>query len=401
MSSRRQDSENPSGPAALRERLSLAATFLLLAVRYWLSIHPRVLTHLRRTRARARAIQDPQLRELALAALDKRANLEGAGAFATLAPRRTRSATLRALLAFQSIYNHADMLAEQPVADPAASAARLHLALVLALDSQEQLPDFHAHSALGDDGGYLERQVRECQGALAALPSIALLRARALAAAAKIREFQAHSSAAPAAPAQLERWARTLAPGAEGMRSCETAAAAGSSLPVLALIAAAATPALDRRTPERLHAAYGGPIGALHSMLDSLLDEEEDALIGQPSLIGLYSSRWAAGEAMGEMAARAMADAQALPHGRCHAVLVASMASLYLSDPQARTPRAAPVARAVRAGIGPTARPALAVFAVRRLTAPRSRRRQSGAAVLLAADPVEPDPAAGACVPAA
>jgi tetraprenyl-beta-curcumene synthase len=396
-----QDSEKASGPAALRERLSLAATFLALALRYWLSIHPRVLAHLRRARARAREIPDPQLRELALAALDKRANLEGAGAFAALAPRRTRAAALRALLAFQSIYNHADMLAEQPAADPTASAARLHLALVLALACRERLPDFHAHCALAQDGGYLERQVCECQDALAALPSIALVRHRALAAAANIREFQAYSSAAPAAPARLKCWARTLAPGAERMHWCETAAAAGSSLAVLALIVAAATPALEQLTPERLHAAYAGSIGALHSMLDSLLDEQEDAAIGQPSLIGLYPSRSAAGEAMGALAARAMAAARALPHGRRHAVLVASMASLYISDPHAAAPPAAPIARAVRAGIGPPARPALAVFAIRRLVAVRSRRRRPAAAISPAGDPVESDSAARACVPAA
>jgi hypothetical protein len=180
----------------------------------------------------------------------------------------------------------------------------------------------------------------------------------------------------------------------------ETAAACGSSLTVHALIAAASTPRLDDRTVERLDTAYGGPIGALHSMLDSLIDQDEDAQIGQPSLIALYPSRQAAAQAMGEMARDARRAARALPHARRHAVLLAAMASLYLSDPQADRPQAAAVATAARSGIGALARPALAVFALRRLgarrTTPRVRAR-AGAHDARAGERAEPEQPAGAC----
>jgi tetraprenyl-beta-curcumene synthase len=183
------------------------------------------------------------------------------------------------------------------------------------------------------------------------------------------------------------------------MRWWETAAACGSSLGVHALIAAAAEPGVEEATVKRLTGAYGGPIGALHSMLDSLIDEEEDEQLGQPSLIASYASRQAAADALGEMANTAMGTARALPHGRHHAVLVAAMASLYLSDPQAGTPRAAPIAAAVRGGIGSLTKPAMGVFAARRLTArrPTPRVRARARAHAARAEPAEPEQPAAAC----
>jgi hypothetical protein len=169
----------------------------------------------------------------------------------------------------------------------------------------------------------------------------------------------------------------------------ESAGAAGSSLTVHALIAAAGQPTLDADTVDALVAAYGGPIGALHSLLDSLIDESEDARTGQASLIGFYPSRTVAAQAMGEIARRARGAARRLSQGRAHTVLLAAMASLYLSDPAARAPRATPITRAVRSAIGMLLTPALAVFALRRASAtlPRARRR---AGVARPFDPEQP-----------
>jgi hypothetical protein len=95
------------------QRLALAGTFLLAALRYWLVVFPRTCIELRRWRRRAAQIGDPALRTAALAALGKRANIEGAAAFAAVMPARRRGKVVRALVAFQAIYNYVDLLAEQ------------------------------------------------------------------------------------------------------------------------------------------------------------------------------------------------------------------------------------------------------------------------------------------------
>ncbi len=362
-----------AGLARVRGAVALAGVFALLAVRYWLMLFPRTTLELRRLRARAAAIPDASLRRLALAALCKRSNIEGAAAFAALVPGTARANVTRALVAFQSIYNYADALAEEPGREFQSAAATAHGALLLALCAHADAPPPDASGLQAPDGPYLLAQIESCRRALHALPSSDRVIAPALVAASDIWEFQTRISMA----SELERWARPRRAPAPCMSWWESAGAAGSSLAVHALIAAAADPTLEPQTVERLLASYGGPIGAVHTLLDSLVDESEDARIGQVSLVGCYASQPAAAERMGQMAARAMLATRTLPHARRHAVLVASMMSLYTSDPHARTDAAAPIAAAVRAAAGPVGALAHAVFALRRWVARAPRWRRS------------------------
>jgi tetraprenyl-beta-curcumene synthase len=368
--------------------IALAGVFASAALRYWLSVFPRVRRELRRLGRHTGEIPDPVLRGLALAALAKRGNIEGAAAFAAFVPRRQRGATVRALTALQATYNYADMLAEQPSADPVANARRLHEALLVALSPSAAQLDYYAYCPRREDGGYLGALVDACRVALGELPCYPTVAEHARRAAARIVAFQSLSagSGRPAGATDvLERWARAQTPGGNGLQWWETAAAGGSSLAVYALIAAAAAAdsAIDPAEIGAIEEAYFPWIGALHSLLDSLVDEAEDERTGQLSLIGCYASREEAASGMRRLAARAMDAARALPRGREHAVLVAGMAASYLAvvatseTSEAPAPAAAAAAAAgtlaagVREGVGGLARPAMLVFRVRRLGARR------------------------------
>lgn len=375
--------------SSTRGGAALAAAFTAAALRYWGIVFPEVRRELARRRARAERIADPALQRLALAALGKRANVEGATAFAAFVPRASRAAAIRALAAFQLAYDYVDLLAEQPCRDPVANARRLHSALLHALDPGAAHPDYYEHflgRADGDhherlprraDGGYLQELLNGCREALAELPSHAAVLAPARRAAARIVAFQSLSLGGRAGADMgagghrdgleaLRRCACEQTPPGSGLRWWETAAAGGSSLGALALIAAAAEPDLDPRELAALEDAYFPWIGACHSLLDSLVDREEDARIGQLSLIGFYAGTDDAAARMGALAARSMRHARELPAGRAHAVLFAAMAGFYLSDPKAAAPDLLPVGRAVRRALGPLARPTLRVFALRR-----------------------------------
>jgi len=89
----------------VRERVGLTAAFLDAALRYWLTVFPRVSRWLGYWRKRAGKIPDPVLRQMAFNALDKHGNIEGAVAFAAFAPRAHRAAVVRALAAFQAAYS--------------------------------------------------------------------------------------------------------------------------------------------------------------------------------------------------------------------------------------------------------------------------------------------------------
>jgi tetraprenyl-beta-curcumene synthase len=357
----------------LREQVVLTAVFAAAARRYWLSVYPCVCRELSGRRTRAGRIGDPALQRLALEALKKRGNVEGAAAFAAFVPRAQRRAAIRALAAFQLAYDYVDLLAEQPSRDPVANARGLHSALLVALEPGAPHPDYYEHHARREDGGYLEEIVDSCREALVELPSHAAVSATAERAAARIAAFQSLSMGEHEA---LRRCATEQTPPGSGLRWWETAAAGGSSLGVLALIAAAVEPALDPLQTAAIEGAYFPWIGACHSLLDSLVDREEDARIGQLSLVGCYATDEDAALRMGWIAAQSMRHAHALPRGRGHAVLFAGMAGYYLSAPEAATPSLLPVCRDVEEALGSLARPTLAVFNLRRRLSRSERKRR-------------------------
>jgi tetraprenyl-beta-curcumene synthase len=373
-------------------RLTLAGAFGGAARRYWFGVFQQVCREHRRWAARAGEIPDPQLKRVAEAALRKWGNIEGAAAFAAFAPRRRRGAAVRAMVCFQGAYNYLDMLTELPNADPAGNARQLHRALLAALDPAAPPADYYDRHHLGEDGGYLQELIDGCRAALAQLPSYAAVAPAALRAAQRIVAFQSCNTGDPRGDfVALERWARAETPPQTGMRWWETAAAGGSSLCVFALIAVAAEPAVAQRRIEAVEAAYFPWVGALHSLLDNLVDTAEDHATGQHSLVGRYASRCDAATRMGLLARRSMDAAAALPGGRSHTLVVAAMASFYLSTPEARAPEALPVTRAVLESLGDPADLAMMVFRsrllARRLTPRRPgapARRARGAEVVMA-----------------
>jgi tetraprenyl-beta-curcumene synthase len=362
----------PRDPASrgLKGRLALARAFAAAALRYWLTVFPLVARQLRLLRRDAFAIPDPRLRAVALAALAKRGNIEGAAAFATLAPWDMRSEVVRALVAFQAAYNYADALAEQPCPEPLANARCLHEALLVALEpsAADGHRDYYAHNPEHDDGGYLRGMLEQCRLALSLLPSYALVAAEARDAAERIVAFQSLTLARDRAECEaLERWACAQTPSGARLYWWEAAAACGSSLAVHALIAAAADPSLQAAEVMPLADAYFPWSCALHSLLDSLLDVAEDQRAGQLSLITCYRSPREAASRLGGIAAQAGRRTATLRDGARHRVILAGMAAFYLSDPAARTPADRDLAGRVRNALGPPMGAALAVFAARRL----------------------------------
>jgi tetraprenyl-beta-curcumene synthase len=378
-----------SAPATLARRRALPRAFAGTAARYLLLVLPAAMHELDYWRARASEIPNLSLRRTAQESLVKRGNIEGAALFATLAPAASRAHALRALVAFQTAYNYLDTLSEQPSDSPLANARQLHLALPSALDvgappltadapnraqsdaqhdSRPSSLDFYARSPERDDGGYLRGLLETCSGALTELPSYAVVAADAQAAAARIVEFQAlNLSDADGGHAVLQSWASGLAPRGSGLAWWETAAAAGSSLPVYALIAAAASPDVDSCQVDAIHRAYFPWIGALHSLLDSLVDRREDEAEGRRCLLDYYGSTTNSVARLGGLAVRACSATRDLPHPSAQRVIVTSMCSYYLSAPECRTPEAFAIDAALTEALGHELTATVALFRSKRL----------------------------------
>jgi tetraprenyl-beta-curcumene synthase len=362
------------------DRLALSGVFAGTVLRYLLRVLPQVSAELARWSARAAEIPGPQLRQAATEALGKRGNIEGAALFATLAPAGHRRDTVRALVAFQTAYNYLDALSELPSDDPRANGDRLHQALLAALDPgplhlDSAHVDYYAYCRRREDGGYLTAILDACREALALLPSFALLAPTVSLAAQRIVDFQALNLSEPQGGHDaLERWGGEVTPGGSGLAWWETAAAAGSSLAVHALIAAASDPRLYRQDVDEIDAAYFPSIGALHSLLDSLVDRREDHEGGRRCLLDYYDSTTPAAARLADLAARSGKAVERLPSPHAHRVIVTAMCSYYLSAPECDTAEARAITDRLERALGAPLGLAILMFRFRRLLRTVTRR---------------------------
>jgi tetraprenyl-beta-curcumene synthase len=310
----------------------------------------------------AHAIPDPRLRAVALRALrDERGNLEGATAFATFVGPAHRRTVARAAIAFQAVYDYVDAVSEQTESKWDGNTRQLHMALMIAVNPALPYADYYALEIAGNDGGYLASLVDGCRESLALLPSRTQVAESIRRATTRIIDYQdfnhRHDSYR-----FFASWAEKETPFETDLRWWETGAAAGSSLAVFALMAAAAEPVLAPERVTRLVDAYFPWIGALHTLLDSLIDEQEDHMTHQRCLIGLYSSREEAACRIQILVVRATQRALALGDNESHMMILAAMVSFYLSLPQATGVSAQLSGRRALATLGDYARPPMLVL---------------------------------------
>jgi tetraprenyl-beta-curcumene synthase len=368
-----------------RRRLLLTNAFASTAFRYWFGVFPNVSREIAHWRRLARAIPDARLTRLALFTQSaERGNLEGAAVFALLADGRHRRSVVRAAVAYQALYDFVDTLAEWPVPTPLANGQRLHQALLAALDPARPHVDYLEHSGMGDDGGYLLAMIETCRRSLAELPGYEAARGPALRATERMIVYQSlNHDPADANHRLLSDWAHRLTPPSAGMRWWEAAAGAASSLGVFALIAAAARPGLTEAEADALEFAYFPWIGSLHVLLDSLIDRASDLRTGDHSLVESYEDAEEMAERLGSIAEHAVRSAGELRQGVHHTLILAAMASFYLSRPAATDTVNGPATARVLRELGPPAMPAMAVLLARRrvaraLGAPKRARYRRG-----------------------
>jgi tetraprenyl-beta-curcumene synthase len=342
--------------------------FTRTAIHYWLGVFPQVRRELTAWRIRALAIPNPALRRQALLTLDaKRGNPEGAAAFAVLAPAGTRPAVVRAVVAFQAMYDYLDTLSEDPRSAGAANARQLHSALpsAFAMHTPGTSDDPYRYHSEQCDGGYLAALMHACQNACAVLPRYAIVNARLLVLADHIAEYQAHNSTTT--QAAFASWSQTLPAPESDLHWWELAAAAGSSLAIHALIAAASHPTLDHAEADKITRAYFPWVGALHTLLDSLVDQIDDERDGHHSFVGHYRSPNETAQRLGTIARQSVGLLELLPAFQQHLVILAGMTSFYAANLADERGEARQAVGHVLDVLGRRARLPGAIFCLRRL----------------------------------
>ena len=362
-------------------RLSARAgvALVLANARYWTTVAPEVRAQLARWRTRALAIESPELRTLALQTLQEEGfAAEVAATLATLTPRRHRTAAVRGIVALEMMYDYLDGVTEQPAPDPLVNGRQLFKAFTDALDPGAGLDeDYYRHHPSGSDGGYLRELAETVSETLACLPKAEALAPMMQGAAARCAEAEVLTHVgALSNTAIAERWARETTNGS-GLEWREYLAGAASSvLAVHALIALAG----DARTT----AAHAAPIdevylalGVLSTMLDSVVDYEQDAANGTLAYINHYDDRSLLGERLVDVAQQAAMRARDAPASAHHLVTMTGIAAYYTSAPSASSELALPVTSRIQGELRPLITPTLAVMRAWRL-AKRLRARSRG-----------------------
>jgi hypothetical protein len=352
---------------ALSDRQLAARAGLALGVanaRYWPSVWPLVRAELRRWESRARAIEDHELRALALSKLHAEAfNAEVAATLATLAPSALRKHAVAAIVALELLFDYLDGLTENLSGEPLRDAGCLFDAFTDALEPNvETAQDYYRHRGNGGDGGYLDALSSAVRAAIAGLPGAGAIQESARRSAARCAQAQVRIHAEPRlGVGQLKEWAEREAQGS-GLAWRELAAGAASSvLAVHALIAAAADARTTRERAAEIEAAYLS-ICVLITVLDSLVDYDEDMRAGEPGFIRFYDDHEPLADTLASVAQRAVAQAARLGEGAHHVMTLAGVVAYYTSAPGARGEVARPVALRLQHELAPLIHPTLAVM---------------------------------------
>jgi hypothetical protein len=318
-----------------------------------------VSCQLKRWGKRAQRIEDPHLQRLALEKLaDERFNSEVAATLATLAPPHWRRTAVEAIVAYELMYDYLDGVTELPSEDPLTQGRALYGAFIAAVQEggSYSLPEQY------DDGGYLAEMVRVVKQALAQLPGASAITATATRAAQRCAEAQLRAHAASSLGAgQLEGWAKREAVGGDlGWRQF-LAGSASSVLSVHALIAAASNEHTARFDAEELDTVYLSTC-ALSTMLDSLIDYDQDAAAGHTGYLSYYQSHEQLADDLAASARHAVEHSTAIPNGAHHVMTLVGVAAYYISDPAAKSELALPITQSVCAELEPLMAPTLGVM---------------------------------------
>jgi tetraprenyl-beta-curcumene synthase len=344
---------------------------------YWLELFPAARRERRAWSSRAEEIPDRALRRDAQLTLQtKWGHSEGAAAFAILVPRSYRRRFVRMAIAYELVVDYLDTTSERPADDPFGNTFRLHQALFAALGAEPvEGGDWYSFHPQSDDGGYLAAQVAACREIFLSLPSSRLVAGRARRLAILYAEAQGLYHSIEAGTPARERAEQTNieADRHPELQWGEMLAGGASSLPVLALMAAAACPGLSDGEAERIAAAYYPWTSSLHILLHGLVHRDGDRASGQFNQLNHYRCGKQTAERLAFIASRARLLVSRLPQGEMHATLLAGMGGYYLAPRQAWTLENGEISRTVLDSLDPMTRAALLIHRIRRAAPARPR----------------------------
>ena len=302
--------------------------------RFLVNVVPLARSALRRLETLAERIPDPELRSQAQFGLRAKAyHVAGACILATLLPSGAREHYVEIVAPLEAIYDFLDGLCDRhPLTEPQAFR-QLHLSLEDALDPSRPLHEYYLYGPPGDDGDYLTSLVRRVRRAVARLGDYELLVPYFTEAAQLYADTQTYKHLPPG---ERERacmeWHRAKGAFFGDLSWWEFGAAAGSQFQVYGPLYAAFCSDFERL--RGTYDAYFPAFSAIHVLLDSFIDQQEDRDHAELNWIACYEHFETLLDRMRVLAERARAGFSTLGMPRAHTFALRVMSLFYLTHPK-------------------------------------------------------------------
>ena len=307
-----------------------------LIARYIYSIFPEVDRQLDHWTEICENAGDSVLAEQALDSIEfKRFHAQGGSVYA-LYPHTDPESTVRFIVALQTISDYLDNLCDRTGLYDEAAFRQLHLAILDAVDPERSISDYYIYYPYKNDNSYLIKLVEACRNEISLLPSYDLVIDNISEYMQLYSDLQTYKHLDKnIRESRILQWACKYQNKYPEISPWEFAAAAGSTLGVFILFAAASDPLLTPREARSISSAYFPWICGLHILLDYYIDLQEDLSTGDLNFTYYYKNLKECEERLSYFVDRALENCRALRFPEFHLTIVQGLLAMYLSDPKA------------------------------------------------------------------
>lgn len=308
----------------------------LLIAQFVGSVFPAVDKELKRWEKIAENSPEEELLRQAKSSIRlKKFHAQGGSVYA-LYPGTNKEALTSFIVAYQTISDYLDNLCDRVGTQDEKAFRQLHLAMVEALKPGTPCSDYYRFYPYKTDGGYLKSLVEECQRQIVQLPGLEVVDARLTELAVLYSELQIYKHLPLSIREEkMVRWASRHLQKLPGLSAWEFGAAAGSTLGIFILCAAAADPDISHEEGEKIFHAYFPYVCALHILLDYFIDQKEDEKMGDLNFVSYYADIRECCDRLKYFFLRAREKTKSLPHPHFHHTVLQGLLAMYLTDPKA------------------------------------------------------------------
>lgn len=265
----------------------------------------------------------------------KKFHCQGGGVF-SLYPGVNREKALGFIISLQTISDYLDNLCDRAGIMDETAFRQLHLAMLDAVDPNRQISQYYKYYPSANDGGYLAKLVGECRESIREVPSYGIVADKIKKYVRLYSDLQAYKHIWPADRERcLRTWAGYYMKNLQEISWYEFSAAAGSTLAIFALYAAAFDPELKAEDAASLESAYFPWICGLHILLDYYIDSREDFMTGDLNFTSYYDNLKQCETRIKYFYQQSIKHCETLSNSSFHSTVVEGLLAMYLSDSKA------------------------------------------------------------------